>query len=92
MNKGALGLAYVAKKVVIGTDEVVKALQNKQLYLVLLATDASNNTTKKIKDKTNTYQVELIHKYSSEDISSAMGKKNIKVIGIKDKGFSMMFK
>ncbi len=92
MNKGALGLAYVAKKVVIGTDEVVKALQNKQLYLVLLATDASENTTKKIKDKTNTYQVELIHKYSSEDISSAMGKKNIKVIGIKDKGFSMMFK
>jgi|LSQX01.2.fsa_nt_gb ribosomal protein L7Ae-like RNA K-turn-binding protein len=92
MNKGALGLAYVAKKVVIGTDEVVKALQNKQLYLVLLATDASDNTTKKIKDKTNTYQVELIHKYSSEDISSAMGKKNIKVIGIKDKGFSMMFK
>jgi len=92
MNKGALGLAYVANKVVIGTDEVVKALQNKQLYLVLLATDASDNTTKKIKDKTNTYQVELIHKYSSEDISSAMGKKNIKVIGIKDKGFSMMFK
>lgn len=92
MNKGALGLAYVAKKVVIGTDEVVKALQNKQLYLVLLATDASDNTTKKIKDKTNTYQVELIHKFSSEDISSAMGKKNIKVIGIKDKGFSMMFK
>lgn len=92
MNKSALGLAYVAKKVVIGTDEVVKALQNKQLYLVLLATDASDNTTKKIKDKTNTYQVELIHKYSSEDISSAMGKKNIKVIGIKDKGFSMMFK
>jgi len=92
MNKGALGLAYVAKKVVVGTDEVVKALQKKQLHLVLLATDASDNTTKKIKDKTNTYQVELIHKYSSKDISSAMGKKNIKVIGIKDKGFSMMFK
>ena len=91
MNKGALGLAYAARKVVIGTEEVVKSLQKKQLYLVLLATDASENTIKKIKDKTNTYQIELIHTYTTLDISSAIGKKNIKVIGIKDKGFSMMF-
>ena len=27
MNKGALGLAYAARKVVIGQEEVVKALQ-----------------------------------------------------------------
>ncbi|MFA7416899.1 MAG: ribosomal L7Ae/L30e/S12e/Gadd45 family protein [Acholeplasma sp.] len=92
MNKGALGLAYAARKVVIGTEEVVKAVQKKQLHLVLLATDASDNTTKKVKDKTNTYQIELIHKYTTLEISSAMGKKNIKVIGIKDKGFSMMLK
>ena len=92
MNKGALGLAYAASKVVLGTDEVVKALQKKMIYLVLLATDASENTTKKIKDKTNTYQIELIHKYTSLEISSAIGKKNIKVIAIKDKGFSMMLK
>jgi ribosomal protein L7Ae-like RNA K-turn-binding protein len=92
MNKGALGLAYAARKVVIGTEEVVKAIQKKQLQLVLLATDASENTTKKIKDKTNTYQIELIHKYTSLEMSSAMGKQNIKVIGIKDKGFSMMLK
>lgn len=92
MNKGALGLAYAARKVVIGAEEVVKSLQKKQLHLVLLATDASDNTIKKIKDKTNTYQIELIHKYTTLDISSAMGKTNIKVIGIKDKGFSMMLK
>ena len=47
---------------------------------------------KKIKDKTNTYQIQLIHTHTSLDISSAIGKKNIKVIGIKDKGFSMMLK
>ncbi len=92
MNKGALGLAYAARKVVIGTEEVVKAIQKKQVQLVLLATDASENTTKKIKDKTNTYQIELIHKYTALEMSSAMGKQNIKVIGIKDKGFSMMLK
>ncbi|NWH11883.1 ribosomal L7Ae/L30e/S12e/Gadd45 family protein [Acholeplasma laidlawii] len=92
MNKGALGLAYAARKVVIGQEEVVKALQKKQLHLVLLATDASDNTTKKIKDKTNTYQIQLIHTHTSLDISSDIGKKNIKVIGIKDKGFSMMLK
>lgn len=92
MNKGALGLAYVAKKLAIGTDEVVKLLQQKKLYKVLLANDASDNTRKKIIDKTNTYQVELIQTYSSDILSSAIGKKNIKVIGIKDKGFSMMLK
>ncbi len=92
MNKGALGLAYVAKKTVIGADYVVDSLRKKELYLVLLASDASENTKKRISDKTKTYQVELIENYSTDELSSAVGKKNIKVIGIKDKGFSMLLK
>ncbi|CDR31190.1 Ribosomal protein L30E [Acholeplasma oculi] len=92
MNKGALGLAYVAKKLVLGADEVVIALRKKEVFLVLLANDASENTKKRISDKTQTYQVELMDRYTTEELSSAVGKKNIKVIGIKDKGFSMLLK
>ncbi len=92
MNKGALGLAYVAKKIVLGTDYVVAALKKGELKLVLLANDASSNTKKKISDKTKTYQVELIEKYTSLELSEALGKSDVKVVGIKDKGFSMLLK
>ena len=92
MNLGALGLAYRAKKIVLGTDEVVASLQKGELYLVLLANDAGPNTKKKISDKTKTYQVELNEQFSSLELNKALGRENVKVIGIKDKGFSMLLK
>ncbi|HLS99911.1 MAG TPA: ribosomal L7Ae/L30e/S12e/Gadd45 family protein [Acholeplasma sp.] len=92
MNLGALGLAYRAKKTVLGTDEVVASLQKGELYLVLLANDAGPNTKKKISDKTKTYQVELNEQFSSLELNKALGRENVKVIGIKDKGFSMLLK
>ncbi|MBN3490693.1 ribosomal L7Ae/L30e/S12e/Gadd45 family protein [Acholeplasma equirhinis] len=92
MNLGTLGLAYRAKKVVLGTDEVVKALQKGELHMVLLANDAGPNTKKKISDKTKTYQCVLNENFSSIELSSALGRKEVKVIGIKDKGFSMLLK
>lgn len=92
MNKGALGLAYRAKKTVIGTDYVVDAMRKSQVFLVLLASDAGDNTKKKISDKAKTFQVEVNDKYSTEELSNAMGKQNVKVVGIKDKGFSELLK
>ena len=92
MNKGALGLAYAAKKVVLGADYVVTAMRDKKVHLVLLASDASDNTKKKISDKAKTYNVLLVDIHSSYEISQALGKNDIKVVGITDKGFSMLLK
>lgn len=83
-----LGLAFRAGKVVSGTDTVIEKLRKKQLYLILLASDASDNTKKKINDKAKTYGTKVIETYDSQTISISIGKSNIKVIGITDEGFS----
>lgn len=90
MNKATLGLAYKAKKVMIGTDYVIDAMRKGEIYLILLANDASENTKKKISDKAKTYQVVVNHEYSSSDLATALGKHDIKVIGIKDRGFASL--
>ncbi len=85
-----LGLAFRARKITVGTDLSIQALRNGQLFLILLATDASDATKKKVYDKSKTYQVEVIESLSSIEISQAIGKKDIKVIGITDRGFSQL--
>jgi ribosomal protein L7Ae-like RNA K-turn-binding protein len=82
-----LGLAYRAKKITLGADETIKAISKNKIVLVLLASDASENTIKKITDKCYFYKVELSQSFNSIELSSALGKNNIKVIGIKDEGF-----
>lgn len=82
-----IGLAYRAKKITLGADETVKAMSKHKIVLVLLATDASQNTIKKITDKCHYYNIELSQSFHSSELSSALGKNNIKVIGIKDEGF-----
>ncbi|HKL61608.1 MAG TPA: ribosomal L7Ae/L30e/S12e/Gadd45 family protein [Acholeplasma sp.] len=87
-----LGLAKAAKKVVAGTDFVVDSIRNKKALLVFLATDASDNTKKKVRDKAAFYVVEVIEEFDTEMLSNAVGKKNIKALAIIDQGFANMFK
>ena len=90
MRLNSLGLAYRARKVVVGTDVVVTQMQQKKLVLVILASDASENTKKKISDKAKTYHVDVIESVTSDQLSQALGKFDIKVIGVTDKGFAQL--
>lgn len=83
-----LGLARRARKLITGTELTVKGVRTNRVKLVLLALDASDNTKKQIYDKCRTYNVDVIDIFSSDEISKSIGKKNIKVIGIIDEGFS----
>ncbi len=85
-----IGLAYRARKVVVGTDLTITGLRKHALSLVVLATDCSHTTKKKIYDKSKTYGVDVIEVLNSDEISRALGKVDIKVIGITDKGFSQL--
>lgn len=82
-----LGLAMRARKIVIGTEAVVNALRAGNLSVVILATDASDNTKKKVRDKSATYGVVVLEALTSSAMSSAIGKRDIKAIGLTDKGF-----
>lgn len=86
MNK-ILGLANRARKLTVGTEFTIKGVRNGKVKLVILASDASSNTQKLVNDKCGTYKVEIVMGNSFE-MSNAIGKNNIMVIGIIDKGFS----
>lgn len=90
MNLNSLGLAYRARKLVIGTDITLTYLMKNKLSLIILATDASDGTKKKIYDKSKTYQVKVLEAVSSQQLSEAIGKYGIKVIGVTDQGFSQL--
>ncbi|MBU1141090.1 MAG: ribosomal L7Ae/L30e/S12e/Gadd45 family protein [Firmicutes bacterium] len=85
-----LGLAFRARKVSVGTESSIAQLRSGHVFLLILATDASALTKKKVYDKAKTYQVEVLETLSSLEISQAIGKKDIKVIGITDRGFSQL--
>ena len=85
-----IGLAYRARKVVIGTEQTIEYLRKKQLFLVLLANDASSLTQKKVRDKAKTYETPVFDDLSSLILSNAVGKNDIKVMGITDQGFAKL--
>lgn len=85
-----LGLAYRARKLTYGTTNVIKSIQNGSAKLVIIASDASGNTKKKITDKCKYYDIPFKIEYLSTEISSAIGKRNIMTVSILDSGFKEM--
>ncbi len=82
-----LGMAMRAGKLVSGEELTVKAIQSKKVKLVLLASDAGKNTSKKVNNKTSFYQIPCLDTFNSEELSRAIGKPRM-VIGLTDSGFA----
>lgn len=88
MNKqkiiNLIGISVKARKVLTGTDCVVRALNSNKIHLVLLSSDASNNTKKKMFDKCTYYNINIDNTLSTDDLLKATGKDNLMVLGITD--------
>ncbi|MGX7023393.1 YlxQ-related RNA-binding protein [Vagococcus hydrophili] len=82
-----LGLATKAGKLVSGDDTTVKAVRKNNVRLVIVATDASEGTIKKMTDKCQYYQTPIIVACTKAEISHAIGKSRT-IIGVCDNGFS----
>ncbi|QJD83334.1 YlxQ family RNA-binding protein [Cohnella herbarum] len=85
-----LGLATRAGKLISGEEVVLKAIRSGEAKLVLLAGDASDNTTKKISDKCNSYQVPLLVGFTRFELGSAVGKPERVLFAVTDRGFADM--
>lgn len=83
-----LGLAMRAGKIVSGEGAVLAAIRQGKVKAVLLAKDGSDNTRKKIQDKTTSYSVPMILVDSRSDLGQAIGKRDRVVVGITDSGFA----
>jgi ribosomal protein L7Ae-like RNA K-turn-binding protein len=83
-----LGLAARARKVISGEELVVKEIRSGKAKLVLLASDASANTAKKIQDKCTHYNVEFHVLGDRYDLGHATGKEARVSLAITDSGFA----
>ena len=96
MNKnflGSLGLCAKAGKLIYGVPMIIEAMQKgKKVYLVIEASDTSDNTHKRITDKCSFYGVETI-KIDADciELSSYVGKSSmLAAVAITDEGFYKM--
>jgi ribosomal protein L7Ae-like RNA K-turn-binding protein len=87
-----LGLAMRAGKVASGEEIVLQEIRSGRAKLVILANDASANTTKKFTDKCRTYQVPLLRLGEKEELGRAIGKGQRAVIALLDEGFARLIK
>lgn len=83
-----LGLANRARKIISGEELTVKQIQGGKARLILLSADASENTTKKITDKCNSYQVPYKIVENRHLLGQAIGKEARVVVAILDEGFA----
>ncbi|MCF7926767.1 MAG: hypothetical protein K9L74_04260 [Candidatus Izimaplasma sp.] len=92
MNKtlNLLGLANRSGNIFIG-EQLFDKISSED-GLIFLANDAGENISKKISNKADTYHHLVIDAYTTKELSNAIGKKNIKVILIINKGFIKTFK
>lgn len=86
-----LGLTTRARKNTTGETLIHKIRQN-EVSLVLIASDASDNSIKKISDKCKYYDVQYIIYGTITEISKAIGKQNRVAVGILDNGFAKKIK
>lgn len=94
LNKQAssmLGLCAKARQLVSG-ETVIDAIRQKKAVLVLYASDASNNTKKRIQDKARFYGIEAIEVENSNLLSIAIGKKGRVSVAILNEGFAKNIK
>lgn len=87
MNLNNLGLINKARGLICGEDKVVEKLRDEQVYYIFLASDSGKNTLKKINDKASFYNVEVNLDYTSDELSQVLGKTNVHVVGITNRGF-----
>lgn len=79
-----LGLAYRAKKVVLG-EEVLNQISD--VKLLVIASDISSKSKERFLKKCSYYKIDFIDTFDSQSIANALGKSNVKVVGIIDEGF-----
>lgn len=89
--KNLLGLAQRAGQLAFG-EGVVKAIRQKKAFLVLYASDASENTKKLIANKASFYEVPAIEIGQSDELSEAVGKNGRMSVAILSNGFAKKIK
>lgn len=83
-----LGLANRAGVLITGTDLVLTGVRRQKVKLVIIDASASEGTLKKVRDKCQFYNVQLLQGVPSTNIGLTIGNASRKVIGVTDGNFA----
>lgn len=83
-----IGLATKGRKTVSGEFSTDKAVKSRKAFLVVVATDASDNTKKMFCDMCSFYKVPYFEYSTKEELGHAMGKELRASLAITDEGFA----
>ena len=83
-----LGLSMRAGKVKSGETAVMDAIRKRKACLVIVAEDASDNTTKQFSDKCKYYDVPIVIFGDKDNLGHAIGKDVRTSLAITDKGLA----
>ena len=81
-----LGLGRKAGKMLIGTDNVCDGVRDGRVRLILLASDASQNTVKRATNCAKYYNTEfgILDGVTTDELGRALGKSSAACVGITD--------
>ena len=90
MNKiySMLGLAMKAGKIAYGTDMCIERIKSREVRLLIIAENLSENSKEKMIKIAETYHISIVVFGEIDVISHSIGKENKGVIAILDDGFA----
>lgn len=83
-----LGLCARARMLVSGETAVLNAIRDGKAYLVILASDASEQTRKRYTDKCTHYDTKTVTFGTMAEIGKAIGKEHRSAVAVTDRGFA----
>ena len=94
MNKAlnTLGISACARKISYG-ETLLKDIKSKKVSLVVVASDASDNSKKRLIDKCNFYKCKYVVCLDKDSITKSIGRVDlVSAVGIKDYNLMKKFK
>ncbi|HCX63634.1 MAG TPA: hypothetical protein DHN33_00285 [Eubacteriaceae bacterium] len=81
---GFIGICYKSRKTIVGDYSLERAIHEKRLHLVMTAKDTSERIAKKYRNLCDQYQLPYIQLGTKTELSDALGRKNVAVVGFTD--------
>ena len=83
-----LGLSQKAGKIKSGAFATTDAVKSFKAWLVIIATDASDNTKKEFTNMCSFYEVPCWEYSTKEELGASIGKEERSVVAVCDEGFA----
>ena len=94
MNRAlnTIGICKCANKISYG-ETLLKDIKNHHIHIVVICTNTSENSKKKIIDKCNYYRCDYLIAFTQDEIRKVLSREDVvSAVGIKDSNLAMKLK